>query len=222
LTRLHSLPPAVAVMAKVPGATPVKSRLHTALSPGTATDLYRCFLLDRLDGVAGLEGVVPVLAFTPAEALPAPAGFRLVAQRGTELGSRLVALFDELLGGGHGSVVVMDSDSPTLPVGYVSEAVTALETDMADVVLGPSEDGGYYLIGLRASAPRLFEHVPWSTEKVLRVTLDRAQMLGLRVRLLPEWFDVDTEVDLSRLRRSLGADPTRAVRTRAFLNDLPA
>jgi rSAM/selenodomain-associated transferase 1 len=214
-------------MAKVPGATPVKSRLHTALTPGTATALYRCFLLDRLDGVVGLEGVVPVLAFTPAEALPAavalaPPDFRLVAQRGTGLGARLIALFDELLEKGYGAVVVMDSDSPTLPVSYVAEAVTTLETEKADVVLGPTEDGGYYLIGLRSSAPPLFEDVPWSTQKVLDVTLDRARRLGLRVHLLPQWFDVDTEVDLGRLRRSLSTDTTNAVRTRAFLNDLPA
>ena len=116
----------------------------------------------------------------------------------------------------------MDSDRPTLPMIYVSEAVTTLEARAADVVLGPSEDGGYYLVGLNAPAPPLFEGVPWSTERVLDVTLDKAEMLGLRVHLLAAWFDVDTEADLNRLRCSLESGTAGAPRTRAFLRDRPS
>jgi uncharacterized protein len=223
---VRSLLPAVAVMAKMPGAIPVKSRLHAALGSDVATELYRCFLLDRLNEVAELSGVTPVLAFTPAEARQtaaalAPSVFQLVAQSGDGLGARLVTLFAGLLGKGHRGAVVMDSDSPTLPMGYVCEALTALEAESTDVVLGPSDDGGYYLVGLRAPAPSLFEGIPWSTERVLTATRDASQALGLRVHLLPAWFDVDTEADLSRLRRSLEGGHGRPSRTRAFLRNLP-
>jgi rSAM/selenodomain-associated transferase 1 len=220
------LRPAVAVMAKVPGAVPAKSRLHSALSPAAATDLYRCFLLDRLDGVAALPGVTPVLAFTPTDARAtaaalAPPAFRLLAQEGEDLGTRLVRIFDRLFTEGHRSVIVLDSDSPTLPMTYVVDAVETLETMAADVVLGPCDDGGYYLVGLTTRAPSLFERVPWSTSDVFAITRDRAAALGLRARFLPTWFDVDTGADLERLRRSLERGEDCPSRTRAFLELLP-
>jgi uncharacterized protein len=211
-------------MAKVPGAAPVKSRLHAALTEPRATELYRCFLLDRLDALAAVPGIAPVVAFTPAEAAAgmaalAPPGFRLVAQEGEALTERLVRLFDRLLKE-HPAAVAMDSDSPTLPMPYVAEAATALAADEADLVVGPSDDGGYYLIGLRAPRPELFTDVPWSTAEVLGVTLARARDLGLRVRRLPAWFDVDTEADLRRLRAELAAAGTGPARTAAFVREL--
>src|SRR5574341_1208872 len=156
--------PAVAVMAKVPGATAVKSRLHRALTSEAATELYRCFLLDRLDAVARLHGIAPVVAFTPEEArnamaVLAPPGLALVSQRGADLGERLSNLLADLIARGHRGAVAIDSDSPTLPMAYVLEAALALETDGADVVIGPCEDGGYYLIGVRAPQPALFEGI---------------------------------------------------------------
>ena len=211
-------------MAKVPGATAVKSRLHGALTPGPATELYRCFLLDRLDALAGVAGTSPVVAFTPAEAgdaiaTLAPRGFRCLAQRGADLGARLAALLATLLAEGHRGAIAVDSDSPTLPMAYVARAARALEANAADVVVGPCEDGGYYLIGLRAPEPRLFERMPWSTPEVLPQTLERARGLGLRTHLLPVWFDVDTEEDLRRLDaelRTRGGPP----RTLAFVRAL--
>jgi rSAM/selenodomain-associated transferase 1 len=212
-------------MAKVPGAAPVKSRLHAALTEARATELYRCFLLDRLDALAAVPGIARVVAFTPPAARTqmaalAPAGFRLVAQEGDDLTERLTRLFDRLMAEGHPAALAMDSDSPTLPMAYVADAARALVAGEADVVLGPSEDGGYYLIGVRAPRPELFEDVPWSTADVLEVTLARARGLGLRVRLLPAWFDVDTEADFQRLRAELtggGAGPARTV---AFVREL--
>jgi rSAM/selenodomain-associated transferase 1 len=204
------LVPAVAVMAKVPGLEPVKSRLHHALPPAMATLLYRCFLLDRLDDVLTLAGVCPVLAFSPpwgriqASAL-APAGYRLMPQRGADLGARMSSLLGDLLVDGHPGGLIMGADSPTLPIGYVAEAARALAEDRADLVIGPAEDGGYYLIGLRRAQPALFADVPWSTNRVTELTTDRARRLGLRLHVLPEWFDVDTESDLLRLRDDLRA-----------------
>lgn len=217
-------------MTKVPGAVPVKSRLHAALGPERATALYRCFLLDRLDALAALADIVPVVACTPPEAEPAmralaPCGLRVRPQRGADLGERMRALLDDLLADGHPAALALGADSPTLPMAWVADAVRALAGKAADLALGPTEDGGYYLIGLRAPCPALFREVPWSTHDVARVTLDRARAAGLRVRLLPRWYDVDTPEDLKRLRAELRtAEPGGRAprRTLAFVRDLDA
>ena len=220
-----SRPPAVAVMAKVPGVSPVKSRLHSALSAVRATELYRCFLLDRLDALVELSEVSPVVAFTPVEGAGqmkelAPAGCRLVPQRGADLGERLSTLLRELLEEGHAGAIAIDSDSPTLPMAYVIEAARVLAEERCDVVLGPCEDGGYYLIGLRAPQPELFEDVPWSTDAVFSITFEKASRRGLSVHVLPHWFDVDTETDLSRLYAEMTAGRQGPRRTYAFVRQL--
>jgi hypothetical protein len=212
-------------MAKAPGMGPVKSRLHGALGTERATTLYRCFLLDRLDALSGLDGIDRVVAFTPpdAEALMAslvPPGFRLVAQRGADLGERLADLLAGLIATGHRGAIAIDSDSPTLPMAYVAEAAGTLGHGDADLVLGPCEDGGYYLVGVRDPAPELFDGIPWSTEHVLALTLERAEERGLRTHLLPRWFDVDTEADLRRLHAEIAATSDGPPRTRAFIRTL--
>jgi hypothetical protein len=190
-------------MAKAPGFAPVKSRLQPPLTADEARALATAFLLDRLDAVAALADAAAVLAFAPFEAAAAlrtlvPRGVRLLAQRGDELGERLTHVFDDLLAE-HAAVLVLDADSPTLPMTWVAEGLARLAAEQTDVVLGPSEDGGYWSIGLCARCPALFADMPWSTELVLETTLARAQALGLRVEFLPRWFDVDTEADLRRL-----------------------
>ena len=119
---MRSLKPAVAVMAKVPGATAVKSRLHPSLTAEQATELYRCFLLDRLDSLAGLAEIAPVVAFTPPSARArmaelAPRGFRLIPQRGADLGAQLSNLLTGLLRDGHPD----DARSPTRPAGAIGD-----------------------------------------------------------------------------------------------------
>ena len=217
----------VAVMAKVPGAVAVKSRLRSVLDAGQATELYRCFLLDRLDAVAALPDIAPVVAFTPPEAREAlapmvPPAFRLIAQRGDDLSERLATLLGGFLAEGHSGAIALDSDSPTLPMAYVSEAARVLAGAEADLVLGPSDDGGYYLVGVSHPLPALFEGIPWSTPTVLAVTLERARTHGLSVHLLPAWFDVDTEDDLRRLHREMTAGGLRPLRTYAFVTALLA
>ncbi|HTO11273.1 MAG TPA: TIGR04282 family arsenosugar biosynthesis glycosyltransferase [Candidatus Binatia bacterium] len=217
-------PPAVAVMARVPGAAPVKSRLHAALTPARATDLYRCFLLDRLEALAALDVVRPVVAFTPAHARAAmaalvPPPVPLLAQEGEDLSARLTGVFARLFDDGHVAAIALDSDSPTLPMAYVSEAARVLLAEQADVVIGPADDGGYYLIGVRRRQPGLFDGIPWSTSETRAATLARARDLGLGVRLLPPWFDVDTPDDLRRLRAGVAGCDT-APRTAAFLRTL--
>src|SRR5215470_10998096 len=195
-------------MAKVPGSGPVKSRLHGALTAELATELYRCFLRDRLDAVATLVDVSPLVAFTPAEARPAlapvaPARFELMAQEGADLGERLSTLLTALLGRGHAGAIAIDSDSPTLPMAYVTEAARHLAGGRSDVVLA------------------LFEGIPWSTDAVLALTLEKARRHDLSVHLLPPWFDVDTEADLRRLRAALAAGNDGPRRTAEFLRRLP-
>jgi rSAM/selenodomain-associated transferase 1 len=216
-------PVAVVVMAKAPGFAAVKSRLQPPLTADEARALATAFLLDRLDGVVALAGITPVLAFTPPEAASAlramvPAGVRLLAQRGEGLGGRLAAVFEDLAPA-HAGVLVLDCDSPTLPLGWVADGVAALASGAADVVLGPSEDGGYWSVGSRAPYPALFAGIPWSTARVLETTLGRARALGLSVRLLPRWFDVDTPDDLRRLCEDVaatGGPPRTAAVARAL------
>jgi rSAM/selenodomain-associated transferase 1 len=195
--------PAVAVVAKAPGWAPVKSRLQPPLTPDEARALATAFLLDRLDGMAALADVTPVLAFAPPEAADAlrtlmPPPIRLLAQRGDDLGARLAHLFDDLLAA-HPAAIALDADSPTLPLSWVVDGLAVLMSGDADIVLGPSDDGGYWSIGLRTRCPALFHDVPWSTDQVLATTVARAEALGLRLRRLPCWFDVDTPTDLRRL-----------------------
>jgi rSAM/selenodomain-associated transferase 1 len=198
--------------------------LHPALTPDRATALYRCFLLDRLDALATVPGIEPVVAFTPADAVDVlralvPAGFRCIPQCGSDLGARLDAVLATLIADGHRGAMAIDSDSPTLPMDYVAQAARMLGSGSADVVVGPCDDGGYYLIGVAAPRPQLFERMPWSTPDVLPLTLQRAKDLGLRLHRLPSWFDVDTEADLRRLHAQMASDGGPP-RTRAFVREL--
>jgi rSAM/selenodomain-associated transferase 1 len=212
---------AVAIMAKAPQPGAVKTRLCPPLLAAEAAALYRCFLLDKIAAVGALAGAQPVIAYTPenahGEVAALAPGFALVAQRGPDLGARLYATLNTLLEAGHHGAIAVDSDTPTLPLDFLQQAVDLLSRPGPDVVLGPTEDGGYYLIGLRASHRELFEGVPWSTAEVLDVTLRRAAKAGLETARLPPWFDVDTAEDLERLRASLAGAPATANRTSRWL-----
>jgi glycosyltransferase A (GT-A) superfamily protein (DUF2064 family) len=118
-----------------------------------------------------------------------------------------VAVCDQLLRDGCDAAILIDSDTPTLPTERLERAVAVMKEGGCDLVLGPSEDGGYYLIGLRRLHPELFEGMPWSTPTVLEETLRRARALGLSAFTLPAWYDVDTAADLARLQADLAAGP---------------
>jgi uncharacterized protein len=213
---------ALFVMAKVPRAGQVKTRLCPPLTSETAAGLYRCFLSDVLDLVAGVPGVDPVVAFSPPEARGEFARltsgrFRLVPQAGADLGARLENTFRVLFEQGYERVAAVSTDSPDLPMQYLADAFARL--DDAPVVLGPCPDGGYYLIGLATLIPELFRDMPWSTERVMPETEMRAGRLGVKVVRLPEWDDVDTAADLDRLIRDLvrgGRSAARAPCTSLF------
>ena len=123
------------------------------------------------------------------------------------------------LQGGYKQAVVMDSDSPSLPAAILEQAFRELEDPEVDVVLGPCEDGGYYLIGIKASYPALFQGIAWSTESVVPQTLGLCHSLGLAVHKLQVWYDVDVEADLSLLFSDATGDPALAPCTLAFLRD---
>lgn len=208
------------VVAKRPAAGQTKTRLCPPLDAQQAAALYECFLHDTLATIRRVPEVRRVIGYLPDGAAPyfrtlAP-DFALSPQRGADLGERLDDLLSAALAAGAPKAVVMSSDSPTLPAGYVGQAFTLLDTH--DVVLGPADDGGYYLIGLRQPQPRLLRDVTMSTPFVLRETMAVAEALRLRTALLPGWYDVDTVEDLRRLRAELAEAPAEvAAYTRAFL-----
>jgi rSAM/selenodomain-associated transferase 1 len=213
--------PALAIMAKQPRVGRTKTRLCPPLSPAQAAALYEALLRDTLELAVGLEGVRLAIAVTPPEATGyfrriSPAGATLLPVAGADIGACLDQVLSRLLQAGHAQALACNSDGPTLPPAYLRQAVALLEE--SDVVLGPSEDGGYYLIGLKRPRPGLFQGIAWSTGRVLAQTVERAETLGLSVALTPPWYDVDTASDLDRLQAELTSLPPQALpHTRRFL-----
>lgn len=196
---------AIAVMAKasIPGLT--KTRLTPALSIEAAAQLNTSFLRDaaaNLIAASAVANIVGVMAHAPAGSAAffsaiMPEGIELLETVAPNFGTCLLQAATDLFEAGHEAVCLLNSDSPTLPVAYLVAAATALSVPGDRVVLGPSTDGGYYLIGLKMPHRHLFADIDWSTERVAGQTLARAKDLGLPVELLPTWYDVD---DLEALR----------------------
>ena len=215
---------ALIVVAKQPAPGKTKTRLSPPLKPEQASELYRCFLNDTLDLVRQVKQVQPVIAFLPAEAGTyfqqlAP-DFDLIQQDGPDLGVRLDNAISSYLSRGYKRVVIMNSDSPTLPPTHLTEAFATLESGV-DVVLGPCDDGGYYLIGLKRPVPRLLRGVQMSTPTVTTDTIALASNGGLRVHLLPTWYDVDDAASLIQLAAEVESGDQRVAKhTRRFLTQL--
>lgn len=202
----------VAVLARAPSAAG-KTRL------GASTpELRRALLLDTWDAVSdgSWDGA---LIFTPpesaAECATLARGSRrpalLVPQAGDDLGARMSAAFRELFAAGYLRVIVIGSDLPTLPSARLGEAERALRRD-ADIVLGPAEDGGYYLIGLTRSRDEILSGMPWGAPDVFLRTKTRAEDAGLRVTTIPSWYDVDSPEDLQRVAATAGSRGDRTKR----------
>lgn len=212
------------VVAKRPAPGQTKTRLTPPLSPQQAADLYECFLHDTLELMRRVPDVQRAIAYLPIEARGyfaqlAP-DFDLIPQTGDDLGARLDHALTHYLDQGYERAVIMNSDGPTQPIENLQNAFEAL-SDRTDVVLGPSDDGGYYLIGLKQPAPRLLREVRMSTPEVLSDTLALAQAEKLRVVLLPQWYDVDDVASLQQLIAELQvAPPAVAPHTRSFLATL--
>ena len=216
---------ALLVVAKRPASGKTKTRLTPPLSPERAAALYACFLRDTLDLIRQVPDVQPVVAYLPAGAegyfADLAPDFERILQQGADLGARLDNALTAYLRRGYRNVVIMNSDGPTLPPSYLKAAFAALAGE-AEVVLGPSDDGGYYLIGVKCPLPRLLREVQMSTPHVTADTLSLAAEEGLRVELLPVWYDVDDAASLARLVEELTAAPPDVARhTRAFLEQHP-
>jgi len=216
---------AIAIMAKAPGAGRVKTRLSPFLSPEEAKDIGCCFLRDMTDNLALAARRVPLdpyIAFAPAgtEAVFTPLvapGTRFVLADGSRsapagiegFGVCLWQAIASLLEAGYAAAALLNSDSPTLPTACLVKAVRCLLEPQDRVVLGPSTDGGYYLIGARRPHAGLFRGIDWSTERVAAQTRAQAAALGLERVDLDTWYDVDDAGSLRRLMLDLSSDRVR-------------
>ncbi len=198
---------AIAIMAKAPRLGEVKTRLVPPLSEADAALLSGCFIRDIAGNILAAARAAPIdgyVAYSPAGSedlfLPLlPERIGLLPPRRIGLGHSLVDAAEDLLAAGYGSVCLVNADSPNLPTGRLVAAARALAPPGDRLVLGPAEDGGYYLIGLKHPHRRLFEEIDWSTERVFRQTLDRAAEMGLDTVTLGAWYDIDDVASLRRL-----------------------
>jgi len=221
-------------MTKAPRAGRVKTRLTPPLTAEEAAALNTCFLRDTAAAIARVARggrARGIGVYTPIGAEDAyqgilPLEFELVPQRGDAFGERLTFATEDLLGLGFDSACLIDSDSPTVREQAYAEAVEKLAQPGDRIVLGPSDDGGYYLIGLKKVHRAVFEGIDWSTERVLEQTFRRAEQAGIPVHLLSAWYDVDDRVTLGRICQEFFGDDGDsssggpAPATRAFLETL--
>lgn len=190
------------VFAKAPVPGRVKTRLVPPLTAEEAARVYRASLADVVAKAEEVEAAI-VLSYDPASsaaqyfASEFPA-FPRMEQKGADLGERLRQAADDAFASGSERLCIIGGDSPTLPVDYLRQSFAELET--ADVVFGPTEDGGYYLVGIRSTAwpaaAAVFDDIPWSSPLVLQASLEASGAAGLAVRLAPSWYDVDRPEDL--------------------------
>jgi len=207
------------VMAKAPKPGLVKTRLAQSLSTEAVTELYRC-LLDDTMALACSLGTVEVAIMCPAShveelARVARGVTEVVGQKGQGLAAGLTSVFAHFAARGRQRVIAFNSDSPHLPASVLEGAFDTLIAH--DVVVGPTHDGGYYLVGAKAAHPALFEGDGMGTNSALDALLARARGLQLSVGFTDPFYDIDTEPDLTRLAAELRFAPARAPRTAAWL-----
>ena len=221
---------AIGVMARAPLPGRCKTRLLAAHGAEWVAGLYAAMLRDTLDGlqlvpadhylvfVAPLEGDGAANPRLPFDVLArhVPAPWELVAQQGADLGARIEYAFTLMFGRTASYALLSGSDAPSAPTEPLAEAC-AQEATRQQVLAGPSDDGGYYVIGMPRVEPRLMHGVPWSTPAVMETTRMRCRELGLVLRELPQWYDVDEPSDVMRLLDELRRHPERAPRTAHFL-----
>jgi uncharacterized protein len=227
---------ALAVMTKAPRKGQVKTRLTPPLTPDEAATLNAYFLRDTASTLSAAamrerrlgRNVRGVAVYTPAGSEDAyadilPADFEFVPQREGSFGERLCFAVEDLFKCGFDTVCLIDSDSPTVPASSFMQAVDILSSPGDRIVIGPTEDGGYYLIGLKKQHRKLFERIEWSTERVFEQTVARAQEIGVETKLLPSGYDVDDSTTLRQLCDELLSEdsPTEiAPTTRKFLKEI--
>ncbi|MBI5182548.1 MAG: TIGR04282 family arsenosugar biosynthesis glycosyltransferase [Nitrospirae bacterium] len=196
---------ALIIFAKTPVKGRVKTRLQKNLSQAEALKLYKGFLFETVNLADKVKNCKKIIACYPDERHPyfkkiaKRFGFHLIKQHGRDLGDRMKNALAEFLDKGFKKAVIIGCDSPTLPKEYIESAFRGL--DKKRIIIGPSCDGGYYLIGVRDMAPPIFNDIEWGTRDVLKETLKRIPKKMLpSFHLLPFWYDIDTADDLEFLK----------------------
>ena len=208
------------VMAKKPEIGKTKTRLCPPFTHQQAADFYQALLIDTLTMVGSIADVQMGLAITPENSPPyfsgiIPAGTLLFPVDGENIGQCLHKTMAHFLAEGYQKVIVINSDGPSLPKDYLSQSINLLKDH--DLVIGPSEDGGYYLIGCKEELSELFCGIAWSTDQVFDQTVVNANSLSLLTAVLPKWYDVDRPEDAIRLANELKIiPPDQLLNTRRF------
>jgi rSAM/selenodomain-associated transferase 1 len=211
---------ALIIMAKEPKIGSTKTRLCPPLTFEEAAKLYEAMLLDTIEMASGFKDIDLAIAVTPPQATPyfervAPDTI-LVPVDCKDIGQCLRKVLNHLLKMGYTKAIALNSDGPSLPPVFIEQAITRL--DDHDLVFGPSEDGGYYLVGIKEIFNQIFTGIEWSTSQVLSQSLAKCKSLSLKVDLLPRWYDVDKAADIQRLGEELVDLPNHALgHTRALL-----
>jgi len=208
------------IFAREPKKGQVKSRLAQSVSQEKALDLYKAFLKDTLNLAKKVKSDQKILAYASKNSCSylkkVGAGFCFHRQKGETLGARMleaVAFSQKKFLACQ--TVIIGTDSPHLPVSFIRRSFMALRK--VDLVLGPCEDGGFYLIGMRKIEPQIFKGVVWSSSSVLKRTLLNAKRLGLKAELLESFFDIDTQDDLTKLKEFLQNKSNIATETQQVL-----
>jgi len=195
---------AVILFARDPILGQVKTRLRPSLDDETILKLYTCFVEDSLEKIRQVGNVECFVGIFPDnhsgffEKIE-NFGMSLFVQRGKDLGDKMRQAFVDRFAEGYKKVVIIGSDSPSLPVSYINKALASEK----DLVLGPSTDGGYYLIAMSGKVSEVFSGVAWGTKNVLDETLEKIKGTGISLELLPVWYDVDSPDDLKFLKTHL-------------------
>lgn len=203
----------ISIICKTPEPGKSKTRLSPPLSPEQCASISECFIRDLAQNVQTLcekRGFTGYAVYTPVGSEDKlrgliPESFGLIPQRDGDLGARLLQGTNDILAKGHDAAFILSSDSPTLPMDVLEEAIDRLFAQDC-VVLGPAIDGGYTFIGLTHAHERLFEEMPWSTDQVYRLTVERAGEIDLPVFSASEWYDVDEASTLELLQSELRGD----------------
>ena len=182
----------------------VKTRLSSLFDDETILRLYTCFVEDSLEKIRQVDNADCFVGISPSNISGffnriEDSGTRLFIQQGKDLGDKMRQAFVDRFSDGYKKVVIIGSDSPSLPVSYINQA---LNSDK-DLMLGPSTDGGYYLIAMTGKVSEVFDGIAWGTEQVLDETLNRVKKAGVSLELLPVWYDVDFPEDLKFLKTHL-------------------
>lgn len=217
---------ALVVMAKAPIPGSVKTRLVPVFSAPQAAALARALLIDQLEHLRAFRNADLYLAFTPLSARRlirrlTPTRFEIFPQRGAGLGVRMQNIFATLFARGYQRIVLIGGDLPPVPLEYFTRALAYLDHPESRAALGPTHDGGYYLIGLNRNQPAVFDQMSWSHDQVLRQTLERIISLNIKGHLLPRWHDIDTTDDVRCLQSTLARlVKKKAPRTFSFLRQI--